>query len=151
MTRMAGTTRPSLLDRLRDGTDRHSWEQFFDQYWRLIYSFARKCGLSASDAEDVLQEVVLKVFRAMPTMTYDRTKGTFRAYLREEVSKGRETIGGRSWSLNQSGSGTLSRFNLNESSVRREPVTTRPRSSMTQVRPPPVSRSTAKLSFTKRP
>ena len=45
-------------------------------------SFARKCGLSPSDAEDVLQEVVLKVFRAMPTMTYDRAKGTFRAYLR---------------------------------------------------------------------
>ena len=43
MIRMAGTTRPSLLDRLRDSTDRHSWEQFFDQYWRLIYAFAREC------------------------------------------------------------------------------------------------------------
>ncbi len=75
-------TPPSLLIRLRDAADQSSWREFFEQYWRLIYSFARRCGLSPPHAEDVVQEVVCEVFRAMPTFEYDRAKGTFRGYLR---------------------------------------------------------------------
>jgi RNA polymerase sigma factor (sigma-70 family) len=75
-------TPPSLLIRLRNRDDRGSWQQFFDQYWRLIYSFARQSGLAASDAEDVVQEVVTEVYKALPTFGYERTKGTFRAWLR---------------------------------------------------------------------
>ncbi len=76
-------TPPSLLIRLRDRDDGRSWQQFFDQYWRLIYSFARRSGLSPSDAEDVVQEVVTEVFKALPTFNYERTRGTFRAWLRK--------------------------------------------------------------------
>lgn len=75
-------TPPSLLIRLRDAGDQRSWQQFFDQYWRLIYHFARACGLKSDDAQDVLQEVVTDVFKAMPNFEYDRSKGTFRGYLR---------------------------------------------------------------------
>lgn len=75
-------TPPSLFIRLRDAGDGGSWREFFEQYWRLIYSFARQCGLDRHDAEDVLQEVVTDVFKAMPTFEYDRAKGTFRAFLR---------------------------------------------------------------------
>lgn len=75
-------TPPSLLNRLRDARDQRGWRTFFEQYWRLIYSFATRCGLKPSDAEDVLQDVVIEVFRAMPRFEYDRTRGTFRAWLR---------------------------------------------------------------------
>ena len=75
-------TPPSLLIRLRDSQDAGSWRRFFEQYWRLIFSFARKCGLQPSDAQDVVQEVVTEVFRAMPRFEYDRSRGTFRAWLR---------------------------------------------------------------------
>ena len=75
-------TPPSLLVRLRDRGDHLGWQRFFEQYWRLIHSFARSCGLSADDAEDVVQEVVTEVFKAVPTFAYDRSKGTFRAFLR---------------------------------------------------------------------
>ena len=75
-------TPPSLLIRLRDARDSRSWREFLEQYWRLIYSFGRKCGLPQRDCEDVVQEVVLEVFRAMPGFDYDRSKGTFRAFLR---------------------------------------------------------------------
>lgn len=76
-------TPPSLLIRLRDRDNRRSWQQFFEQYWRLIYSFARHCGLAPPGAEDVVQEVVSEVFEALPTFEYDRAKGTFRALLRK--------------------------------------------------------------------
>ncbi len=75
-------TPPSLLIRLRDAENHRSWRTFFERYWRLIYSFAIRSGLKPSDAEDVLQDVVVEVFRAMPRFEYDRTRGTFRAWLR---------------------------------------------------------------------
>ena len=37
-------TRRSLISRLRNVEDRDSWQEFFDTYWKLIYSVARKSG-----------------------------------------------------------------------------------------------------------
>ena len=39
-------TRYSLLSRLKDREDSESWKDFFDTYWRLIYSVAIKAGES---------------------------------------------------------------------------------------------------------
>jgi RNA polymerase sigma factor (sigma-70 family) len=75
-------TPPTLLIRLRDPGDQGSWRQFYEQYWRLIYTFARRCGLPESDAQDTVQDVVTEVFRAMPRFEYDRARGSFRNYLR---------------------------------------------------------------------
>ena len=47
-------TRYSLLSRLQDWDDQQSWREFFDNYWRLIYSFALKSGLSETEAQDVV-------------------------------------------------------------------------------------------------
>jgi RNA polymerase sigma-70 factor (ECF subfamily) len=82
MRQFGADTSPSLLARLRNAQDESSWECFFVRYWRLIYSLARDAGLAATDAEDVVQEVVTEVFRAMPRFNYDRTRGTFRGFLR---------------------------------------------------------------------
>ena len=38
-------TRQSLLSRLRNAGDDQGWREFFDTYWRLIYSFAARKGL----------------------------------------------------------------------------------------------------------
>ena len=39
-------TRHSLLDRLRDWEDQASWREFFNTYWKFIYSVAIRSGLS---------------------------------------------------------------------------------------------------------
>ena len=54
-------TRYSLLSRLQDREDQDSWKDFFDTYWRLIYSFAIKSGLTDAEAQDVVQETVISV------------------------------------------------------------------------------------------
>ena len=41
-------TRRSLLTRLKEWDDQESWQQFFDTYWRLIYSVALKSGGAAA-------------------------------------------------------------------------------------------------------
>ena len=49
-------TRESLVGRLVNLDDRARWQEFFDTYWRLIYSVARKAGLTDAEAQDVVQE-----------------------------------------------------------------------------------------------
>jgi len=75
-------TRYSLLSRLQNWEDRESWQEFFDTYWRLIYSFALKSGLTAAEAEDVVQETVISVAKNIQKFRRDRSLGTFKGWLR---------------------------------------------------------------------
>ena len=43
-------TRRSLVGRLKNLDDQESWKQFFDMYWKLIYSSAIRAGLSEAEA-----------------------------------------------------------------------------------------------------
>src|SRR6185503_8565241 len=75
-------TRQSLLSRLRDCHDQAGWREFFDAYWRLIYNVARKSGMSDSEAQDVVQNTFIYLTRRMPNFKYDRTRGSFKSWLR---------------------------------------------------------------------
>ncbi len=75
-------TRYSLLSRLQNWADDESWRVFFDTYWRLIYSFALKAGLTQSEAEDVVQETVICVAQNIQKFKRDRRLGSFKGWLR---------------------------------------------------------------------
>ncbi|MCB1275324.1 sigma-70 family RNA polymerase sigma factor [Prosthecobacter sp.] len=74
-------TRSSLLTRLRDWGDAPGWREFFDTYWQLIYSVARRSGMKDHDAQDLVQEVMVSVAREMPDFHYDPARGRFKAWL----------------------------------------------------------------------
>ena len=74
-------TRASLLDRLRDWEDQAGWREFFNTYWKFIYSVAIRSGLSDQEAEDVVQETVLSVAKKMPDFVYDPTRCSFKGWL----------------------------------------------------------------------
>jgi len=74
-------TRKTLLSRLRDRGDQDSWREFFNTYWRLIYSVALKSGLTEAEAQDVVQETILTVTKQMPGFKYDAQNGSFKAWL----------------------------------------------------------------------
>ena len=52
-------TRSSLINRLKATINGESWEVFFNTYWELIYSGARRAGLSEADSQDIVQETIL--------------------------------------------------------------------------------------------
>ncbi|MBK9126972.1 MAG: sigma-70 family RNA polymerase sigma factor [Phycisphaerales bacterium] len=79
------TTRLTLLLRLRNRSDRISWQEFHDRYGQLLYRYARSRGASHADAEDVIQEVEMYLFKALDGFEYDAGKGRFRSYLRAAV------------------------------------------------------------------
>ena len=74
-------TRQSLLSRLKDWNDQESWKVFFETYWKLIYKAAIKAGLNDAEAQDVVQETVISVFKSMPGFEYDAKKGSFKGWL----------------------------------------------------------------------
>lgn len=74
-------TRRSLLDRLRDWEDQTTWREFFDVYWKFIYSVAIRSGLSDQEAQDVVQETVLSVAKKMPGFVYEPDRCSFKGWL----------------------------------------------------------------------
>ncbi len=58
-------TRLSLLSRLKRWDHQESWRDFFDTYWKFLYSVAIKAGLSDEDARDVVQETVVAVAKGL--------------------------------------------------------------------------------------
>lgn len=74
-------TRPSLLKRLQAGEDVQGWDEFYRIYGGLIRHFAQKAGLTAVEAEDVLQETAIGVARHLPEFVYDPKVCRFKTWL----------------------------------------------------------------------
>jgi len=78
----AQTTHSTLIARLAAATDDGAWREFCVRYGDLIHNVARHRGLQPTDGDDVLQDVLLALRKAMPNFRYDRSRGTFRGYLK---------------------------------------------------------------------
>src|SRR5258705_10727018 len=74
-------TRHSLLRRLKDFDDRGSWDEFFDRYWKLIYDYALKAGLTPDEAQDVVQETMASVVGKIPDFQVGSRHGSFKSWL----------------------------------------------------------------------
>jgi len=75
-------TRVSLLGRLRlNPEDPAAWAEFVDHYGSKIYAWCRKWKLQQADAQDVTQNVLLRLAQKMRDFRYDPTR-SFRAWLK---------------------------------------------------------------------
>ena len=74
-------TRRSLVERLADWGDQMRWQEFFDTYWKLIYSAARRSGLTDTEAQEVVQETVITVAKNIEKLKYDPATGSFKGWL----------------------------------------------------------------------
>jgi RNA polymerase sigma factor (sigma-70 family) len=74
-------TRRSLVERLANWRDHRRWQEFFDTYWKVIYSAARKSGLTDAEAQEVVQETVITVAKNIDKLKYDPAIGSFKGWL----------------------------------------------------------------------
>jgi RNA polymerase sigma-70 factor (ECF subfamily) len=78
-------TSPTLLGRLaRVPTDERAWADFAERYGRRIYGWCRHWQLQEADAEDITQQVLLKLAQKMRAFSYDPSR-SFRAWLKTVV------------------------------------------------------------------
>ena len=80
--------RVSLLGRLRrDPTNQAIWDEFVDHYGTKIYAWCRRWGLQEADAQDVTQNVLLKLADKMRTFTYDPSRSLPRLAQNADASR----------------------------------------------------------------
>jgi RNA polymerase sigma-70 factor (ECF subfamily) len=67
---------------LEDPTSPGAWERFVSRYGPRIFAWCRKWKLQEADAEDVTQQVLVKLYQHMQNFNYDPSKGSFRGWLK---------------------------------------------------------------------
>ncbi len=74
------TTRKTLLKRLQTFDD-ISWEEFYGIYWPLVFAIGRKLGMMPDECRDLMQEIMLDLFKGEALLRYDPSRGKFRTFL----------------------------------------------------------------------
>lgn len=81
LAQACGKTRKSLIARLENWEDQRTWDEFYQTYWRLIYSVAVKAGLRQDEAFDCVQETILSIAKQSKKKLYDPEQGSFKTWL----------------------------------------------------------------------
>lgn len=74
-------TSVSLLQRLASSPSEDDWQRLVDLYQPLLRAWMTRAGVARVDADDLIQEVLLVVFREVGTFER-RGPGAFRSWLR---------------------------------------------------------------------
>ena len=95
-------TSQTLLDELCRSPNGDSWERLVDLYTPLLCGWLSRYNVQDSDADDLIQDVLMVVMKELPSFRHNRQQGAFRAWLRRIVinrlrnfwrSRGREPRG----------------------------------------------------------
>ena len=74
-------TRYSLLLHVGDPADGEAWLEFWRLYQPVVYRLGRQFGLQDADAQDLTQDVMAAVARAIRSWQPDSARGRFRTWL----------------------------------------------------------------------
>ena len=74
-------TRQTLLQRAKNTDDHTAWTQFTDYYRSFIEMILHKMNFPVQEHEDLIQEVLLKLWKSLPNHVYDKDRAKFRTWL----------------------------------------------------------------------
>ncbi|MCM8536454.1 MAG: sigma-70 family RNA polymerase sigma factor [Lentisphaeraceae bacterium] len=74
-------TRMTLLGKVKDKHDDQSWEDFVSFYKRYIAGIVHNMRIPADEVDDIVQTVLLQVWKKLPEFEYNPSQGKFRNWL----------------------------------------------------------------------
>lgn len=74
-------TRYTLLQKLQKSDGDDCWGEFVKHYEGYIYVIVRRFNVSVKDSEELLQDVLVKVWKSIASYDYDKDKCRFRTWL----------------------------------------------------------------------
>ena len=72
----------SLLDRARGDVTDEAWQRMAEVYSALLRSWLARFEVASTDADDLVQEVLLTISRELPHFEHSGRAGAFRSWLR---------------------------------------------------------------------
>jgi len=72
-------TSMTLLMRAQDPDDADAWTEFVEFYQRFIYHILHKMNINVNDFDDLVQDVLLKLWKGLPG--FDKKKSKFRTWI----------------------------------------------------------------------
>ena len=73
------TTKKTLLKRLQK-LDNIAWEEFYHIYWPLVLTIGGRLGMTPDVCKDLMQEIMINLFRGEALLRYDASRGRFRTF-----------------------------------------------------------------------
>lgn len=99
------TTSVTLLAQLRrDPSNQTGWDEFVERYGRHIYRWCRQWKLQDADAEDVTQNILVKLSQKLRDFAYDPSR-SFRGWLKTVAHHTWRDFEAGRYRRNQSGAG----------------------------------------------
>jgi RNA polymerase sigma factor (sigma-70 family) len=74
-------TRHTLIKQLQTQHDQSAWETFVATYEAYIYVVLTRAGASHDEAVDLRQDILIKIWKALPEFDYQPGKAKFRTWL----------------------------------------------------------------------
>ena len=74
-------TRATLLQRAKDPDNQAAWEELVTYYKGFILIVVRHMNISENDCDDLVQEVLIKIWRNLSKFEIDSDRAKFRTWL----------------------------------------------------------------------
>lgn len=104
---MSDLTSLSVLNGIRGTSDHAGWSRFVSIYSPLLDNWLRRRSVPEDIAEDVRQEVLIKLHQEIEQFQHNGRPGAFRAWLRQITAHRLRTVLRRQWRQPQAGGEAL--------------------------------------------
>ena len=75
------TTRQTLIMRIKNQDDEQAWNEFVLYYRSFIRVILKHLRISENDVEDLIQDILLKIWKALATLNFDAERARFRTWM----------------------------------------------------------------------
>lgn len=74
-------TKQTLIQRVQNQDDESAWDDFVSYYQTFIEMVLNKSRISLNESDDLVQEILLKIWKGLPNYEYRKEQAKFRTWL----------------------------------------------------------------------